>query len=96
MNAVIERKDPTTDREVGHRVVCPPGPKDSRKVGELAYAGRWLRASRWGCGPRQAGARSAGVKVFCEGFAAGTTGLLPLTALTAPVSLGPSRSLRNS
>src|SRR5437763_15388327 len=56
-----------------------------------ACAGR-SRASLRGGGPRQAGTRSAGVKVFCEGRAvgSGTNFLLPpeVEVVTASVSLG--------
>src|SRR5262249_60274593 len=54
-------------------------------------------ASRCGCGPRQAGARSAGDSVCCEGRATGSgTAFLPVVVTTAPVSLGPKCSLRYS
>src|SRR5262249_24762367 len=54
-------------------------------------------ASRCGCGPRQAGARSVGDSVCCEGRAPGSgTAFLPVVVTTAPVSLGPKGSLRDS
>ncbi len=62
--------------------------------------GRSLLAWRRGCGPRQAGARSPGVNVCCEGRAAGSGTAVPAVAIldvvAGPVSFGPSCSLRNS
>ena len=61
------------------------------------YAGPPRRASRWGCGPRQVGARSPGASVCCDGFAGGIGIALPAAvSVTVPVSLGPTCSLRNS
>lgn len=64
------------------------------------YADRPLFGGLGGCGPRQAGVRSSGVNVCCDGRAAGrgTAALRArvLDVLAGPDSFGPSCSLRKS
>src|SRR5215510_225021 len=64
----------------------------AQAAAQADQAGRF--GSLRGSGPRQAGLRSAGVSVCCDGWAApaGRPAGLP----TDPVSFGPSRSLRSS
>src|SRR5712691_1256573 len=70
-------------------------PKAGCRPRAAVQTGRFACTSRPGSGPRQAGTRSAGVRVFCDGCAAPLARSAVLAA-TDPVSFGPSRSLRNS